>query len=102
MNQHHLLSGRLLCGFVTVFLSLAALPAMSGDSLGSTEHGALRVEIVQPTPRPLTEPRRGPAPLPTVGDNRDVIADANKAVADPVSPESRAHLDALIREFRQR
>lgn len=85
----------LLAGLTTNFTWSAETPVPQSFPI-------LRVETVPPVPSPLTEPRIGPAPIPTVGGRRDVLPDPAKAIADPVSPESRVHLEALTREFRQR
>lgn len=85
----------LLAGLTTNFAWSAEPPVIQSFPV-------LRAETVTPMPRPLTEPRIGTAPIATVGGRRDVLPDPTRAIADPVSPESCVHLEALTREFRQR
>lgn len=102
MIRQHVLVRIALWGAMTLSLGGFSLPAAAESAPGKVEHPVQRVAVVPLVPRPLTAPRPGPAPMPTVGRHRDALPDASMAVADPVSPESRAHLEALIREFRQR
>lgn len=99
MNQfflRHLSALALLLGGLTTNFAWSAEPPVIQS------FPVLRVDTVPPVPSPLTEPRIGPAPIPTVGGRWDVLPDPARATVDPVSPESRAHLEALTREFRQR
>lgn len=91
----------------TTTLSVLSLCAALAGPAGADEaQGTIdrynRVETVPAQPRPLTEPKTGAKPVWTFGTSEHYLPDPEKARMDAVSPESREHMETLIRDLKKR
>lgn len=88
---------------LSLFVALSALASIaSADEAQNAIDKYNRVETVPAQPRPLEEPLTGVKPQVTVGTSEKYLPDDRKAQFDAVSPDSREHMETLIRDLKKR
>lgn len=94
---------RALIFLVVALLAGAASADSTQEAIDRYGAGASgRIEVVPALPRPVPEPMVGVKPKVTVGTSENYLPDEKRAVYDPVSPQSREHLETMIQELRKR
>lgn len=88
---------------LSLFVALSALASIaSAEEAQNAIDKYNRVETVPAQPRPLTDPKTGQKPVYTIGTSEHYLPDPDKARLDAVSPESREHLETLIKDLKKR